>query len=80
MKKVIKTILNAIGFVLICILITAYILTLIKGDSKESINKGPIALDIMNVEQFREHVKLLFKCDRVLLDYTEEEDETENKD
>nr|DAE99070.1 MAG TPA: hypothetical protein [Caudoviricetes sp.]DAG01159.1 MAG TPA: hypothetical protein [Siphoviridae sp. ctt0c4] len=26
MKKVIKTILNAIGFVLICILITAYIL------------------------------------------------------
>lgn len=57
-------------------------LTLIKGDSKESINKGPIALEIMNVEQFREHVKLLFKCDRVLLDYTEEEeeDETENKD
>ena len=56
--------------------------TLIKGDSKESINKGPIALEIMNVEQFREHVKLLFKCDRVLLDYTEEgeEDETENKD
>ena len=55
--------------------------TLIKGDSKESINKGPIALDITNVEQFREHVKLLFKCDRVLLDYTEEEeDETENKD
>lgn len=53
--------------------------TLIKGDSKESINKGPIALEIMNVEQFREHVKLLFKCDRVLLDYTEE-DETENKD
>ena len=53
---------------------------MIKGDSKESINKGPIALDIMNVEQFREHVKLLFKCDRVLLDYTEEEDETENKD
>lgn len=53
--------------------------TLIKGDSKESINNGPIAL-IMNVEQFREHVKLLFKCDRVLLDYTEEEDETENKD
>lgn len=57
-------------------------ITLIKGDSKESINKGPIALEIMNVEQFREHVKLLFKCDRVLLDYTEEEeeDETENKD
>ena len=56
--------------------------TLIKGDSKESINKGPIALEITNVEQFREHVKLLFKCDRVLLDYTEEEeeDETENKD
>lgn len=56
--------------------------TLIKGDSKESINKGPIALEIMNVEQFREHIKLLFKCDRVLLDYTEEEeeDETENKD
>ena len=55
--------------------------TLIKGDSKESINKGPIALEIMNVEQFREHAKLLFKCDRVLLDYTEEEeDETENKD
>lgn len=54
--------------------------TLIKGDSKESINKGPIALEIMNVEQFREPVKLLFKCDRVLLDYTEEEDETENKD
>lgn len=55
--------------------------TLIKGDSKESINKGPIAPEIMNVEQFREHVKLLFKCDRVLLDYTEEEeDETENKD
>lgn len=56
--------------------------TLIKGDSKESINKGPIALEIMNVEQFREHVKLLFKCDRVLIDYTEEEeeDETENKD
>lgn len=56
--------------------------TLIKGDSKESINKGPIALEIMNVEQFREHVKVLFKCDRVLLDYTEEEeeDETENKD
>lgn len=56
--------------------------TLIKGDSKESINKGgPTALEIMNVEQFREHVKLLFKCDRVLLDYTEvEEDETENKD
>ena len=55
--------------------------TLIKGDSKESISKGPIALEIMNVEQFREHVKLLFKCDRVLLDYTEEEeDETENKD
>lgn len=55
--------------------------TLIKGDSKESINKGPIALETMNVEQFREHVKLLFKCDRVLLDYTEvEEDETENKD
>lgn len=53
---------------------------MIKGDSKESINKGPIALEIMNVEQFREHVKLLFKCDRVLLDYTEEEDETENKD
>lgn len=53
---------------------------MIKGDSKESINKGPIALDIMNVEQFREHVKLLFKCDRVLLDYTEEEYETENKD
>lgn len=26
MKKVIKTILNAIGFVLICIVITAYIL------------------------------------------------------
>lgn len=26
--------------------------TLIKGDSKESINKGPIALEIMNVEQF----------------------------
>lgn len=56
-------------------------ITLIKGDSKESINKGPIALEIMNVEQFREHIKLLFKCDRVLLDYTEEEeDETENKD
>lgn len=57
--------------------------TLIKGDSKESINKGPIALEIMNVERFREHIKLLFKCDRVLLDYTEEEeeeDETENKD
>lgn len=55
--------------------------TLIKGDSKESINKGLTALEIMNVEQFREHVKLLFKCDRVLLDYTEEEeDETENKD
>lgn len=54
--------------------------TLIKGDSKESINKGPIALEIRNVEQFREHVKLLFKCDRVLLDYTEEEYETENKD
>lgn len=56
--------------------------TLIKGDSKESINKGPIALETMNVEQFREYVKLLFKCDRVLLDYTEEEeeDETENKD
>lgn len=56
--------------------------TLIKGDSKESINKGPIALEIMNVEQFRGHVKLLFKCDKVLLDYTEEEeeDETENKD
>lgn len=56
--------------------------TLIKGDSKESINKGPIALEIMNVEQFRKHIKLLFKCDRVLLDYTEEEeeDETENKD
>ena len=55
--------------------------TLIKGDSQESINQGPIALEIMNVEQFREHVKLLFKCDRVLLDYTdEEEDETENKD
>lgn len=55
--------------------------TLIKGDSKESINKGPITLEIMNVEQFRKHVKLLFKCDRVLLDYTEEEeDETENKD
>lgn len=54
--------------------------TLIKGDSKESINGGPIALEIMNVEQFREHVELLFKCDRVLLDYTEEEDETENKD
>ena len=53
---------------------------MIKGDSKESINKGPIALEVMNVEQFREHVKLLFKCDRVLLDYTEEEDETENKD
>ena len=54
---------------------------MIKGDSKESINKGPIALETMNVEQFREHVKLLFKCDRVLLDYTEEEeDETENKD
>lgn len=55
--------------------------TLIKGDSKEYINKGPIALEIMSVERFREHVKLLFKCDRVLLDYTEEEeDETENKD
>ena len=53
---------------------------MIKGDSKESINKSPIALEIMNVEQFRGHVKLLFKCDRVLLDYTEEEDETENKD
>ena len=55
---------------------------MIKGDSKESINKGPIALEIMNVEKFREHVKLRFKCDRVLLDYTEEEeeDETENKD
>lgn len=55
-------------------------ITLIKGDSKKPINKGPIALETMNVEQFREYVKLLFKCDRVLLDYTEKEDETENKD
>ena len=54
--------------------------TLVKGDSKESVNKGPTALEIKNVEQFREHVKLPFKCDRVLPDYTEEEDETENRD
>ena len=53
----------------------------IKGDSKEFINKkGPIAIETMNVEQFREYVKLLFRCDRVLLDYTEDDDETENKD
>lgn len=53
---------------------------MVKGDSKESVNKGPTALEIKNVEQFREHVKLPFKCDRVLPDYTEEEDETENRD
>ena len=58
-------------------------ITLVKGDSKESINMGPIIVENMTVEhidQFREKVKSMLKCDRVLLDYTEEDDEAENKD
>lgn len=53
--------------------------TLVKGDSKEAITRTPIEVERLTAEEFKANVKQLFRCDRVLLTYTVEE-EDENKD
>ena len=54
-------------------------ITLVTGDSKESLTKTPVVIDNMTIEQFRDRVMSLFKCDKVLLTYTGKE-ENENED
>lgn len=54
---------------------------LVKGDSKEAITRTPIEVERLTAEEFKANVKQLFRCDRVLLTYTvEEEDENENQE
>lgn len=55
-------------------------ITLVKGDSKEAITRTPIEVERLTAEEFKANVKQLFRCDRVLLTYTVEEDENENQE
>lgn len=52
--------------------------TIINGDVQDIVNKSPIMVEGLTPDEFRLNVMALFKCDRVLLTYTIEEDE--NKD
>lgn len=54
-------------------------ITLVKGDTKESITKVPVAVENLTPEEFKANVMALFRCDRVLLTYTVKEDEDENE-
>lgn len=53
---------------------------LVKGDSKEVLTRTPVEVERLTAEEFRANVKQLFRCDRVLLTYTVEEDENENQE
>lgn len=53
---------------------------LVKGGSKEAITRTPIEVEGLTAEEFKANVKQLFRCDRVLLTYTVEEDENENQE
>lgn len=53
---------------------------LVKGDSKEAITRTPVEVEGLTAEEFKSNVKQLFRCDRVLLTYTVEEDENENQE
>lgn len=55
--------------------------TLVKGGSKEAITRTPIEVERLTAEEFKANVRQLFRCDRVLLTYTvEEENEDEDQE
>ena len=52
--------------------------TIINGGVWDTVGKTPILVEELTPEEFKAKVRALFRCDRVLLTYTVEEDE--NKD
>lgn len=52
--------------------------TIINGEVWDTISKTPIMVSGLTPEEFKANVRALFRCDRVLLTYTVEEDD--NKD
>lgn len=52
--------------------------TIINGEVWDAVGKTPILVEGLTPEEFKANVRALFKCDRVLLTYTVEEDD--NKD